>query len=266
MHDDTLKRTTNVKQVFPGRENERAETFTLSEVRQLNAGSWFTSQDPFGTIAAGKVTPTQVQAYQNQVVPTLADELEIVRQKGLVFIFDLEQPPDGHPFNQAFFDIVFEQIKQAGIDSQVWYLVNPEQLREIQAAAPQMVPTYGANYQTPPAIADLNSNGYRIVNVEYGLPASWIRAYRSAGLWVNVYTIDEPWQFSRLWLLGVDSITTSNAGVMAGMQRPLLALPYESYLAIWAGAGLLGLIFLFSVGRMIKLLHVGDQAPAHLLR
>lgn len=41
LHDDTLKRTTNVAQRFPERANASIEHFTLAEVKSLDAGAWF---------------------------------------------------------------------------------------------------------------------------------------------------------------------------------------------------------------------------------
>ena len=55
LHDTTLERTTNVEDIFPGRSVEVASRqgtkhvwpvsdFTVSEIRQLDAGSWFSSK------------------------------------------------------------------------------------------------------------------------------------------------------------------------------------------------------------------------------
>lgn len=41
VHDTTFARTTNVAEVFPGRATDPVGSFSLSEVRQLDAGSWF---------------------------------------------------------------------------------------------------------------------------------------------------------------------------------------------------------------------------------
>ena len=41
MHDAMLTRTTNVADVFPDRYEDHSDRFTLSELKQLNAGSWF---------------------------------------------------------------------------------------------------------------------------------------------------------------------------------------------------------------------------------
>jgi glycerophosphoryl diester phosphodiesterase len=53
LHDLTLDRTTDVEQVFPGRQRTRdgraqpawhVSDFTLAEIKQLDAGSWFSAQ------------------------------------------------------------------------------------------------------------------------------------------------------------------------------------------------------------------------------
>ncbi|MBK5196012.1 MAG: hypothetical protein JJE08_08310, partial [Proteiniphilum sp.] len=46
MHDKTLKRTTNVGEIFPGRENDPIGTFTLEEILQLDAGTAFNHKNP----------------------------------------------------------------------------------------------------------------------------------------------------------------------------------------------------------------------------
>ena len=65
LHDDSLERTTNVEEVFPerattdpatGRRQWLAVDFTLAEIKQLDAGSWF---DPK---FAGERVPTWEEA------------------------------------------------------------------------------------------------------------------------------------------------------------------------------------------------------------
>ena len=241
LHDEAFDRTTDIASVFPGREKEPAANFDLAEISQLNAGKWFLEQDPFHAVRQGFITSEQIKEYQVQAVPVLADWLDIVRTRHAVFIFDLKAPPEDHPYADSFFDLSFNQIHQAGIDPQVWFLVDEEQLQILRNLAPEMIPAFGADYQSPPAAAGLITQGYQLVNVEYGVRRPWMQQYRDAGLWVNVYTVDEPWQFSRLWLLGVDSITTSNVGVMADIDQPIFSLPYSLYALLWFVVGLLGL-------------------------
>jgi glycerophosphoryl diester phosphodiesterase len=52
LHDTSLARTTDVEQVFPGRPSWNVGEFTLAEIKQLDAGSWFASE------FAGERVPT----------------------------------------------------------------------------------------------------------------------------------------------------------------------------------------------------------------
>ncbi|MGB8253775.1 MAG: hypothetical protein WCF08_11235, partial [Anaerolineaceae bacterium] len=44
-----------------------------------------------------------------------------------------------------------------------------------------------------------------------------------------IYTVDEAWQYSRLWLLGVNSITTNNLTGLMALKNPVLSVPYVIY-------------------------------------
>lgn len=46
MHDDTLERTTNAKEMYPNRSPWNIEDFTLEEIKKLDAGSWFNKENP----------------------------------------------------------------------------------------------------------------------------------------------------------------------------------------------------------------------------
>ena len=78
LHDLTLERTTNVAEVFPDRFREEvirgmlvkrfyASEFTLAEIKQLDAGSWF---DP---------------SFAGERVPTFAEVIEIARGRAGIF-------------------------------------------------------------------------------------------------------------------------------------------------------------------------------------
>ena len=46
VHDDDLRRTTNIAEVFPGRETDTVDKFTFAELQSLDAGSWFNTRFP----------------------------------------------------------------------------------------------------------------------------------------------------------------------------------------------------------------------------
>ena len=229
MHDDTLARTTDAASIFPERQSQRAETFTRAELDRLSAGVWFNQSDPFGTIRQKRVTPVQSAAYLQEPVPSFADWLQIAKQGGQVVIFDLQSAPEGHPFQTALFEMALQQLQSAGMDAQTWFLTNYQQAAILKARAPQMKLTAAVDSDHPASPEDLLSAGYQIVNVEYTLPAAQIRRYRQAGLWVNLWTVDEPWQFSRLWLSGADSVTTNNLPGLSSLAQPWFALARPSF-------------------------------------
>ena len=245
MHDDTLLRTTDIMTVFPARQTQRAETFRWDELQRLSAGQWFVSQDPAGTIASGLVSPQDAAHYATEPVPSLAQMLPVVKQSHLTYIFDIEPAPSGHPYGAQLFALTLQQLLDAGLGSQVWFLAEPAQVAGLKAAAPGMKLAAGIDSLHPPAAAELVAQGYQVVNGEYSLSATAIQAYHAAGLWVNLWTVDEPWQFSRLWLLGVESVTTNNLQNLAGMQAPIFSMNAIEYLLIWVIFGLLSLVLLF---------------------
>ena len=46
VHDDDLRRTTNIAEVFPGRETDTIDKFTFAELQSLDAGTWFNIRFP----------------------------------------------------------------------------------------------------------------------------------------------------------------------------------------------------------------------------
>ncbi len=76
-HDDTLERTTNVAATMQSQSAPfRVCDFTLAELQTLDAGSWFIATDPFGQIAAGEVATSCTAA----TIPTLEEALLLVKK------------------------------------------------------------------------------------------------------------------------------------------------------------------------------------------
>jgi glycerophosphoryl diester phosphodiesterase len=92
-HDDSLARTTDATSRFPHRAPWTFTTFTLPEIRSLDAGSWFVDTDPFGQIAVGAVTPTEQDAYRGEQVTTLREALLFTRDAGWRVNLELKRLP-----------------------------------------------------------------------------------------------------------------------------------------------------------------------------
>jgi len=239
MHDETLARTTNIAEVFPNRVEDRAESFTMDELKELNAGLWFIQKDPYETIDKGFVSQNQLSINQGQGIPTLAEALLLVEDKDLVFLFDMRYPAEDHPYYDAFFEIVLAQCRESRLNGNIWFLIDQDRLSTVIEDAPQMTRVTGLSSTNLVDAATLVDQQYEIVNVDTGIRFRDIQDYRSRGLGVNVYTIDQAWLFSQFWLSGVTSVTTNNVQTFSELNQPSLNVPYSTYLLIW---GLLGIV------------------------
>ncbi|MFD9396115.1 glycerophosphodiester phosphodiesterase [Streptomyces sp. NPDC060000] len=74
IHDDSLRRTTDAEEVFPGRAPWKVRDFTAAEIARLDAGSWFGS------------------AYAGARVPTLKEYLERVEQHHQKLLLEIKNP------------------------------------------------------------------------------------------------------------------------------------------------------------------------------
>ena len=239
MHDETLVRTTNIAEVFPERVDDPASSFTMAELKSLNAGLWFIQKDPYRTIGSGLVSQSQLSINQGQKIPTLREALEDVRAQGMVILFDMRFPPEDHPFYDEYFEIVFTECKQSGLRGDIWFLLSQDQVGIVQEEAPQMTRVLGAGGMDLPGVQSVLDLNYEILNVDTGIPSREILAYREEGLGVNVYTVDEPWLFSQLWISGVTSVTTNNVHTFSDLDRPFPNLSYGRFILIW---GLVGIV------------------------
>jgi len=246
LHDQTLKRTTNIAEVFPERVDDRASSFTLDSLDQLNAGLWFIQQDPFGTIDSGRVSQSQLGINQGQAIPTLSEALAVVEEEGMVILFDMRDPPPDHPYHEEFFEIVLTQCRESGLNEDLWFLVDWGRVSTVRENAPQLTRVIGVKSSDLPSAQRLLDSGYEILNVDTGISAREIQSYREKGLGVNVYTIDQPWLFSQFWLSGVTSITTNNVHTFSQIEQPSLNIPYSQYLLYWGLFGIIVAIWLAS--------------------
>ncbi|MEU6086115.1 glycerophosphodiester phosphodiesterase family protein [Streptomyces sp. NPDC047085] len=74
IHDDSLARTTNVEQVFPGRAPWKVKDFTAAEIARLDAGSWYSP------------------AYAGARVPTLEQYMRRVEHNHEKLLLEIKNP------------------------------------------------------------------------------------------------------------------------------------------------------------------------------
>ena len=138
IHDSTLKRTSNVRDVFPSRKPWLVHEFTLDEIRLLDFGSWFTKQDPFGQIASGMVAESDLASYVHQQAPTLGEALTFTLEHSWsvnLEIKDLSGNPDPHQVARKIIALV-EDLDM--LDSVLISSYNQDYLVELREAHPHI--------------------------------------------------------------------------------------------------------------------------------
>ncbi|WP_299168222.1 glycerophosphodiester phosphodiesterase family protein [uncultured Arthrobacter sp.] len=161
-HDNTPARTTNVAEVFPGRENDPLTSFTWAELQQLDAGSYFSDR------------------YEGERIPHLDDAADVATVKTGVYI-EIKAPVNSPGIEQVVADelrndpkwtplVAADKIQVIGFDeasNRRFAAIAPEiELQQLTGAVPgravvepwaTFADSVGANYRrlTPQNVADV---------------------------------------------------------------------------------------------------------------
>lgn len=192
IHDDTLARTSNVAQLFPGRRPWRTHQFTLAELRRLDFGTWFIEQDPFGQIAAGHISTAGLERYRGEPAPTLEEALIFTREHNWQINVELKDLT-GTPGAAVVVETVVGLIERLGLVEQTLISsFNHSYLARVKAANPRLAT--GALVET--AVADpaallrrLDAQAYH-PNFESISPQA-IAILRAQGFGVNIWTVND---------------------------------------------------------------------------
>ncbi|XP_062983320.1 glycerophosphodiester phosphodiesterase domain-containing protein 5 isoform X2 [Elgaria multicarinata webbii] len=241
MHDKTLRRTTNVEDVFPDLAYEHSSMFNWTDLESLNAGEWFLKNDPFWT--ANSLSKSDYVRAANQSVCKLADMLEVIKGNATVLL-SLQDLPLDHPYYSAFINITLKTVLESGIPQQaVMWLPNSERSL-VQEIAPDF-------QQTSSVKADaqrLRDRGFQKLNLRYTkVTSDDIREYAAANLSVNLYIVNEPWLYSVLWCSGAQSVTSDSSHVLSRLPSPIWFMAPEEYSLIWIIADIVSFVIIVGV-------------------
>ncbi|KAM4620794.1 glycerophosphodiester phosphodiesterase domain-containing protein 5 [Polymixia lowei] len=243
MHDRTLRRTTNVREVFPNRTDTPAAMFTWAELESLNAGAWFLSHNPFGT-ARSLGTEEQARA-RNQSVCSLQAFLELAAQRNKLVIFDLYRPPRGHPYRDTWIQRTLEVIRNESSIHSYQVLWLPSDLRAlVQEMDPELQQTSGS--QLP--LEELQRHHIVKLNLHYSaMSTELISEYAAENITTNLYVISEPWLYSLAWCAGVHSVTTNAPQLLSTLHRPLFLMTPDEYNLMWILTDVVSLVLILVI-------------------
>ncbi|XP_074836998.1 glycerophosphodiester phosphodiesterase domain-containing protein 5 [Carettochelys insculpta] len=241
MHDKTLRRTTNVEELFPELAYKHSSMFNWTDLERLNAGIWFLKSDPFWT--AGSLSKSDYLEAANQSVCKLADMLQIAKNKTSV-ILNFQDVPRDHPYYSTYINITLQTILESGIRQQevMWLPSTERQLVR------QMAPGFRQTSDIKADAARLRDKGIKQLNLRYTkVTKEDIREYTTANLSVNLYIVNEPWLYSILWCAGVQSVTSDSSQILSKVPFPIWLMPPEEYSLIWITADLISFTIIVGV-------------------
>ncbi|MBA3009572.1 MAG: hypothetical protein KKF12_21520, partial [Proteobacteria bacterium] len=214
-HDATLSRCTDAPARFgyaasgdAGTAEDTLIRYTLAELQTLDLGSVFISKDPFSTIARGRIKAQELAAFKGEQIPTLEQGLLLTRD--LDFKINIELKDHGNepaPFFLA--SRTLETIKQTNIplEQVVISSFNHDWLRWVNKNAPIEIQALVGDDDVLPL--DFKDFSFPVYNANALLitPAH-MEELKAKGKRVNLFTINDPQEFTRFVAAGADGIFT----------------------------------------------------------
>jgi glycerophosphoryl diester phosphodiesterase len=218
IHDSTLRRTSNVEDLFPHRRPLQVHEFTLDEIRKLDFGSWFIKKDPFGQIAAGVVLEEDLESYVGEPAPTLEQALSFTKKHNWrvnLEIKDLSMTPG----NNLIVDRVISLVEELNmVDAVLVSSFNHYYLSQIAASYPHVatgVLDTKPHLRPASLLRRLGARTYHPRRIF--MPLADIAKLKRQGFGVNVRTINDRKTMERLVRAGVSGIFTDFPQVLASV-------------------------------------------------
>ncbi|XP_009320204.1 PREDICTED: glycerophosphodiester phosphodiesterase domain-containing protein 4 [Pygoscelis adeliae] len=244
MHDSTLRRTTNIKEVYPNDTAQNAALFSWDTLKELNAGTWFLKDKPFSCM--GSLSRADQNQAMNQSIYKLSNFLRLADSQNKLVIFDLYRPPEKHPYRNSWINRTLEVIlNESGIRPHLVLWLENDMRSFVQSVAPGFQQTMGS--KAP--VEDLVMDNIVKLNLAYTeMSSEDIRKYAEANITTNLYVVNEPWLFSLAWCSGAHSVTTNAVHTLKNLSQPLFLMTPQQYNVMWiltdlTSALLISLIF-----------------------
>ncbi len=209
MHDATLRRTSDAPRRFPGRRPWRVNRFTLAEMRRLDFGSWFVKDDPFGTIAQGKLAPDQLAGYRGLAVPTLDQALAFTAERSWLVNVEMKDL-GGVPGEDEFVPKVVELIQQHDLGQRVLLSsFNHQYLRQARALDPRLPLGVLVNYEAADPVGLVRWLGAQTYHPRWDLiTRPQVEQLRRRGVGVMPWTVNDPERVRTLLRWGASGFFT----------------------------------------------------------
>lgn len=216
LHDKTLERTSNVTDVFPARRPWFVHEFRLDEIRLLDFGSWFQKRDPFGQIAAGVVSESDLAGYMGEMAPTLREILSFTREHGRQINLEIKDL-SGSPGHSQVVSKVISLVEELDmVDVVLISSFNQNYLSQVRTVHSKIATALLVSKPHPQAhdlLRKLGAQAYHPRKTAIG--AAEVALLNRQGFRVHVWNVNDQKTMRRLIEDGVSGIFTDYPQVLA---------------------------------------------------
>uniref|UniRef100_A0A8C6WKU2 Glycerophosphodiester phosphodiesterase domain containing 5b n=1 Tax=Neogobius melanostomus TaxID=47308 RepID=A0A8C6WKU2_9GOBI len=237
MHDNGLRRTTDVQKVFPERQWDDASLFNWTDLQQLNTGHWFLKDNPFGTVQT--LSFREKQLIGNQSVCSLEQLLKLASFNKCTVVFKLRRPPPEHPRHYSWINDTLQTVLKSGILQSLVFWTPEEYREEVRQMAPGFVQSSLVKAESPQT---LQREGISAIFLRYNQANTReIRDFSQQNINLTLYTVNEPWLYSVLWCSGVPSVSSEHIISLLCLQKP------DEYTVLWVSVDLVSLAIVIAI-------------------
>ncbi|XP_030632774.1 glycerophosphodiester phosphodiesterase domain-containing protein 5 isoform X2 [Chanos chanos] len=250
MRDPNLRRTTDVRKVFPERQFDDASLFNWTDLRSLNAGQWFLKDDPFWTVES--MSAQERGRVGNQTVCSLEQMLRMAARSNCSALFTVRRPPPEHPYYHSWVNITLETVLRSDIPQNL-VMWTPDWDRDMVR---QEAPGFRQTSVEKQSLQSLQRKGITHLLLRYNQASTGDIRYLSLNnMSLTLYTVNEPWLYSLLWCSGVSSVSSEAPQILRDVLSPLWLMSPDEYCLIWIATDLISFavvlgIFVFQKWRM----------------
>ncbi|MCF6172469.1 MAG: glycerophosphodiester phosphodiesterase [Campylobacteraceae bacterium] len=210
IHDNTLERTSNVKEFKEFKKPYRVKDYTYKQLSKLDFGSWFIRDDPFGTIKNGTVNIEDLKALKTQRILTLDKVLKFLKKHNFpvnIEIKDLSRTAYDKTAVKTIVDLIEKHVM---VNLVLLSSFNHKYLRQAFKINPNIdTAALEEKDHSKDLVKRLKRLRVRSYNPSLNIADSdLIKNLSNAGIFVNIFTVNSKEEKEKLFKEGAKSVFT----------------------------------------------------------
>ncbi|GHI08538.1 glycerophosphodiester phosphodiesterase [Streptomyces cellostaticus] len=203
IHDGSLERTTNVKELFPGRAPWKVKDFTAAEIARLDAGGWFSP------------------AYAGTRVPTLEQYMRRVERNHEKLLLEIKNPELYPGIEQQTLKLLGNQgwLDQKHLGRLIVQSFSADSIRTVHELKPALTTAYLGRPSVTQLhqyarFTDLINPSYGSISKGYVCTVHSVEGAHGRPLGVFVWTVNDADTARKVKDYGVDGLITNKPDVV----------------------------------------------------